>query len=65
MFTNDLYDKKIKIIDIDDKVHVGTVAYITPKGDDDEVNRDSITIKINGNYVCIYDFEIKKIEVLQ
>lgn len=55
--------KRIRITDTDGKIYEGPVVFITRAPDDDEMNRDSITIAIGERYVCFYDHEIAGIEI--
>ena len=56
--------KNVKLKDIDDQVFYGVVDHVTGKEDNDETDRDSLTLYNGKNYIFISDNEIKSIEIL-
>ena len=60
----DWLGKKVRLIDIDNQIFIGTVACITGKEDNDETGRDSIDLFDGINYIFFSDNEIKNIEIL-
>lgn len=60
----DWLGKKVRLIDIDNQIFIGTVAVIAGKEDNDETGRDSIDLFDGINYIFFSDNEIKNIEIL-
>ncbi len=55
---------KIKLTDISGKEWVGYVIDLTDQEEDEEATEDSITIRVDGDYIGFYESEITSIEVL-
>lgn len=55
---------KIKLTDISGKEWVGYVIVLTDQEEDEEATEDSITIRVDGDYIGFYESEITSIEVL-
>ena len=60
----DWLGKKVRLIDIDNQIFIGTVAVIAGKEDNDETGRDSIDLFDGINYIFFSDNEINNIEIL-
>lgn len=60
----DWLGKKVRLIDIDNQIFIGTVASISGKEDNDETGRDSIDLFDGINYIFFSDNEINNIEIL-
>mgnify|MGYP006947036569 CR=1 FL=1 len=58
------HGKNVRLIDIDNQVFEGRITDVTGKEDNDETNRDSLTIFNGKDYIFFSDNEIKNIEVL-
>ncbi len=57
--------KTVRLTDTDNQVFYGVVDHITEKADNDETNRDSLTLFDGRNYIFFSDNEIKEIEILK
>lgn len=57
------YGRNAIIKDIDNQVFKGKIAIITSK-EDDEDNKDSLTLFDGENYIMFYDDEVADIELL-
>lgn len=55
---------KVKLVDISGKEWVGYVIDLTDQEEDEEATEDSITIRVDGDYIGFYESEITSIEVL-
>lgn len=56
--------KTVCLTDTDNQVFYGVVDHITGKADNDETNRDSLTLFDGEHYIFFSDHEIKEIEML-
>lgn len=61
---DDWFKKKAKILAVNDKIFIGKITDITGKEDNDETNKDSLTLNDGTNYIFFSDDEIKDIEIL-
>lgn len=65
MFINKcLTDKEVVIKAINNKLFKGKIVDIKGKADNDETNRDSLTLYDGKDYIFFSDNEIKAIEVI-
>lgn len=60
----DFWGREVKITDIDGRVLKGKVVIVTGKADNDETNRDSLTLYDGKDYIFFSDNEIKAVEVI-
>ena len=57
--------KSVRLTDTDNRIFQGVVDHITGKADNEETNRDSLTLYDGKNYIFFSDDEIKELEILE
>ena len=61
---DDWFDKKARIVAVNNKIFTGKITDITGREDNIETNKDSLTLDDGTNYIFFSDDEIKDIEIL-
>ena len=61
---DDWFDKKARIVAVNNKIFTGKITDITGREDNIETNKYSLTLDDGTNYIFFSDDEIKDIEIL-